>query len=149
MKLWLFVLLGLTGLSFSSPASSPKIIKALPHYLDREGRHSVSPSLYDRDAYQAFLRRSPQERSGLRFDIQWKANNPAPLKLRVEMRGVHHKEPTTALLEEPVRKTSFFSKWTSLKLTGEDYKKFGELVAWRATLWDGDKLLGEEKSFLW
>ena len=36
-----------------------------------------------------------------------------------------------------------------IKLEGEEYKKFGELVAWRVTLWDGDKQVGEQKSFLW
>jgi hypothetical protein len=34
-------------------------------------------------------------------------------------------------------------------VTGDEYKKLGELVAWRVTLWDGDKLLAEQKSFLW
>jgi hypothetical protein len=29
------------------------------------------------------------------------------------------------------------------------YRQFGELIAWRATLWDDDKLLSEQKSFLW
>jgi len=32
---------------------------------------------------------------------------------------------------------------------GEEYQKFGELVAWRVTLWDGDTVIGQEKSFLW
>jgi hypothetical protein len=149
MRLWLFLLLGLAWPALNSQAASTKIIKALPHFLDREGRHSLSPSLYDRDAYQAFLRRSPKERSGLRFDVQWKAYSSDELKLRVEMRGAQQKEATTAILEGPVRQTGLFSKWTSLKLAGEDYKQFGELVAWRATLWDGGKLLAEQKSFLW
>jgi hypothetical protein len=34
-------------------------------------------------------------------------------------------------------------------IDGENYKNFGELVAWRVTLWAGDQLLGEQKSFLW
>jgi len=43
----------------------------------------------------------------------------------------------------------YFSKWTMFTLTGEEYKKFGGITAWRATLWDSDQMLGEEKSFLW
>jgi len=34
-------------------------------------------------------------------------------------------------------------------LTGDDYKKFGELLAWRVTVWDGTTQLAEQKSFLW
>ena len=29
------------------------------------------------------------------------------------------------------------------------YHELGELIAWKATLWDGSKLLAEQKSFLW
>jgi hypothetical protein len=39
--------------------------------------------------------------------------------------------------------------WDSLTLGGADYKNLGSLIAWRATLWRGDELLAEQKSFLW
>jgi hypothetical protein len=42
-----------------------------------------------------------------------------------------------------------FSTWSQASLTGDAYKKFGELGAWRATLWDGNNLVAEQKSFLW
>lgn len=137
----------------SASATTGRIIKVLPHYLDMEGRHALSPSLYDRDAYQAQLRRHPDQCSAIRFDVQWKAKastvSPAGLKLRVELRGTAKGgKPRQTQLETEV-KPSWFSKWTSLMLAGEDYKKFGEVVAWRATLWDGDQLVGEQKSFLW
>ena len=44
---------------------SGKVVKVLPHYLDLEGRHTLSPSLYERDAYQAVLRQHPERRSGI------------------------------------------------------------------------------------
>ena len=34
-------------------------------------------------------------------------------------------------------------------LAGEEYKDFGGITAWRATLWNDDQMIGEEKSFLW
>jgi hypothetical protein len=132
----------------SSQAAIGKIIKVLPHYLDLQGRHSLSPSLYDRDAYQAFLRDNPQERSGLRFDVQWRSAAKSPLKLRIQIRGAKGKELTQAVLEGTVGQTGF-SKWTAMPFSGDDYRKFGELAAWRATLWEGEKLLSEQKSFLW
>ena len=36
-----------------------KISKVLPHWLDKKGRHTLSPSLFERDAYQAQLPRQP------------------------------------------------------------------------------------------
>ena len=149
MHRWLIYLLLLCGCANAGLAASAKIIKVLPQFLDLEGRHSLSPSLYERDAYQAKLRREPKERSALRFAIQWRATQTAPLKLRVEMRGGKGNEATQAILESSSAHLAGFSKWTSLTLSGEDYKKFGDLLAWRATLWDGDKLVSEKKSFLW
>lgn len=149
MRAWIIVLLFVCGSAASGLGASAKIIKVLPQFLDLQGRHSISPSLYDRDAYQAKLRRDPKERSALRFAIQWRAKQTVPLKLRVEMRGGKGSEPTQATLESSSAHLAGFSKWTQLALSGEDYTKFGELIAWRATLWEGDKLLSEKKSFLW
>ena len=130
-------------------AATAKVVKVLPHRLDRAGRHTLSPSLYERDAYQDHLRKRPEECSGLRFDVQWKADPGAALKLRVEMRGSLGKDSTQAMLESNVTRRGLFSQWSAITLEGEDFKKFGELVAWRATLWDGDVRVGEQKSFLW
>ncbi len=81
--------------------------------------------------------------------MQWKGRDASAFKLRIEMRGGHEKEPTILVTEKTVKPPKLFRKWSVLEVTGEDYKKFGELLAWRATLWDGDKLLAEQKSFLW
>jgi len=137
-----------TGMTF---AASGRVVKVLPHYLDLEGRHSVSPSLYDRDAYQAELRKHPDKRSGIRFDILWRARGATKEKatLRVELRGTARGNlPTETTIESEVRITGT-SHWAMVKLDGEAYKKFGEVTAWRVTLWSGDQLLGEQKSFLW
>ncbi len=143
------VLAALCGLGLPAEAASAKIIKVLPQYLDLAGKHALTPDLFDRDAYQARLRQHPERRSGLRFAVQWKAKEKKPLKLRIELRGTQNKQPTTAVLEAVVTKHGWFSNWTYLPLTSTEYKKFGDLVAWRATLWDGDTLAGEQKSFLW
>jgi len=136
----------------AASAATGKVIKVLPQFLDLKGRHAVSPSLYDRDAYQAFLRVHTNDISGMRFAVQWKASGASagPLTLRVEVRGITHGErPPTVVLQQPVKPSFWFNHWASMPLTGDDYKKIGEVVAWRATLWDGDKMIGEQKSFLW
>lgn len=128
---------------------SAKIIKVLPQFIDREGKHSPAPSLYTRDAYQAFLRQNPQMRGGIRFAVQWKAHELKNLTMRVEMRGLRVNEATTANLISRVEKRGWFSTWSDAVLKGEEYRKFGELIAWRVSLWDGNQQLAEQKSFLW
>lgn len=70
--------------------------------------------------------------------------------MRVEARGaVTEKLPATIILEKTVNPTHWWGRWASLPLKGDDYKKLGDLTAWRVTLWEGDQLLSEQKSFLW
>ena len=118
-------------------------------FLDLKGRHAISPSLYDRDAYQAVLRKNPAQRSGLRFDIQWTAKfaGPNPLKLRIELRGTRPGEIQS--LEQTVYNKGPFSRWSALIVQNEAYEELGDVVAWRATLWDGERMIAEQKSFLW
>lgn len=132
-------------------AATGRVVKMLPLFLDLKGRDAVSPSLYDRDAYQVYLRQHTNEISAIRFDVLWKAANTmdAKLKLRVELRGAGSGSlPCQMMLEQPVT-PGFFRRWTSLTLAGTDYNHFGKLVAWRVTLWSDDRLLDEQKSFLW
>ena len=130
-------------------AESAKVYKALPLFLDLQGRQSNFPSLFERDAYQAMLRKNPDKRSGLRFAIDWKATGVKEVKLRVELRGAHGKDPTKTTLEKTVKAGGAFGKWSEVDLTGEEYKKFGELLAWRVTVWDSATQLAQQKSFLW
>jgi len=134
-------------------AVSGRVLKVLPLFLDLKGRTSVSPSLFERDAYQAQLRKQPALRSGLEFAVNWKASGPkdAPLTLRIELRGGQPGQlPTRATLEQAVTpKGGLFGTWTSIKLVGAEYRRVGEVNSWRATLWHGDTLIGEQKSFLW
>jgi hypothetical protein len=128
-----------------------RVIKTLPFLLDKQGQDSTSPSLFDRDAYQAQLRERPKTVSGIRIDVQWKAvkSPDEKLKVRVEARGVAPDGTPTLKVFETEVAAGKYSRWTKFTLTGDPYTKFGSLVAWRSTLWNGDALLGEQKSFLW
>ena len=130
-------------------AATARLVKVLHHFMDQRGRIALNPSLYERDAYQVQLRTHPEERSGLRFDVQWKSRDASQLVLKIELRGNRGKIGTAKLMEQPVKFRGLFSTWSRVTLTGEEYQKFGELSAWRATLWDGDKMIAEQKSFLW
>ncbi|HEY1718368.1 MAG TPA: hypothetical protein VGH42_08770 [Verrucomicrobiae bacterium] len=147
----ILLLLGSLASVSAADAVTGRVVKVLPLFLDQKGHDAPSPSLFDRDAYQAYLRQHTNEISAVRFDVLWKASNAngEKLKLRVELRGIGAGGmPKQTALEQTVA-PKFFRSWTSLKLEGADCKNFGEVVAWRATLWDGDELLDEQKSFLW
>ena len=155
MYRWLIVLslFGSLGFTAASAEAAPgRVMKVLPHLLDTNGFHTLHPSLYERDAYQAFLREHPEKRSGIRFDVRYRSRSPAfgTLKLRVELRGIAEGNlPRQRVLEQGVEPSGWLGRWTGLLLTGEEYRKFGEITAWRATLWEEDELLAEQKSFLW
>jgi hypothetical protein len=147
-----FLLIFCCFAALTANAATGRVIKVLPQLLDLQGKQTVSPSLYERDAYQAYLRQHTNQISGFRFAIQWKARGSAspPLKLKIEMRGAARgDQPTRMTLERDLTPGGLFSHWISVPLTGEDYKKFGSLTAWHVTLWDGEKLLSEQQSFLW
>jgi hypothetical protein len=132
-------------------APSGSVVKVLPLLLDLKGHDANSPSLFDRDAYQVYLRENTNQISAIRFDVLWSASNTAKteLKLRLELRGYDTNSlPRATTLEQAVT-PHFFRHWTSLTLGGADYKNFGDATAWRATLWSGEQMLGEQKSFLW
>jgi hypothetical protein len=128
-----------------------KIKKVLPHFLDEKGRHTVSPSLFERDQYQAELRKNPERRSGIRFDTQWKVSGAEkePVRLKLEVRGSKLPPRAVATFEASPKKAAMFSRWSAAEIAGEDYKRIGEVIAWRVTLWAGEKQVAEQKSFLW
>lgn len=134
---------------FNAEAGKARISKVLPHLLDAKGRHTLSPSLYERDAYQAHLRRNPDLCSALRFDIRWSGINLKrdSLKLRLELRVSG--EPNKIVIEEPIKPLGVSGSWSQVTLKGEEFKQAGKLIAWRATLWEGDQEVAELKSFLW
>lgn len=134
----------------ASPAADSDVLKVLPHLLDKNGRHMVAPSLFDRDAYQGWLRDNPAEQSGIRYDIQWRSRKRGELMLKLELLGrVVDGKPNRHTVETKVTSDRSRARWSALSLTGEAYLQFGAIVAWRVSLWDGDQMLDRYQSFLW
>jgi len=143
--------LGLLIPVHAAGSGADRVVKVLPFFLDTEGRIAKSPSLFDRDAYQAFLREHTNDISAVRYDVLWKAakNTAEKTVLRVELRGVgEHGTPKLKTLETEVTQRGS-RHWTNLLLGGDDYKNFGAVVAWRVSLWRGGTQLDEQTSFLW
>ncbi len=134
-------------------AGTGGILKVLPEFLDKNGKTALTPSLYDRDAYQAILRIHPSRRSGIRFYIQWKTKGAVwePLVVRLELRGAAAGTlPKKLVLDNFVENVATpFSRWVEVDLVGDEYKNFGGVTAWRASLWEGRRMLGKQQSFLW
>jgi hypothetical protein len=146
------VLIVLLLATFPVAADTGSVTKVLPHFLDLEGRSALSPSLYDRDAYQAQLRQHPEQCSGMRFDILWRARSQTNkvAKLRLELRGTAKGNLPSQITLETEGRITGTSHWAKIPLAGEKYKAFGAITAWRVTLWSGDQIMiGEQKSFLW
>ncbi len=150
MRRLMLAVVAAAAVACSAEAASGKIIKTLPHLLDAKGRHTVYPGLFERDAYQAELKKAPEKCSGIRFDVQWKAREPGgKLRLKVELRGAKTPPRQFETFEKIVSEPAFKSKWSALTILGDDYQRIGSVISWRVSLWDGDELLSEEKSFLW
>jgi hypothetical protein len=140
-------------------AADAKVRKVLPCLLDREGRASLHPSLYERDAYQAHLRQKPDEVGGLRFDIQWSApkSGTSPLELRLELRGSATATATNGaaastnafVITRTVEAPRFGSRWTQITLDDTARRQVGDVTAWRATLVREGRELASTQSFLW
>src|SRR5262245_24855149 len=111
---------GLVALHLSATAATGRIVKVLPQFLDAKGRRALSPSLYERDAYQAFLRANPEKCAGLSYNIEWKSKGATAPKLRVELRGVPQGDkPREFALEKAVSPGGVFGKWTAVTLEGK------------------------------
>ena len=130
-------------------APSARLVKVLPQFVDGRGRVALNPSLYERDAYQFYLRRHPAERGGLQFQVQWKSPTLRRVTLRLELRGTQNRQGSSVTSQDQIQHRGLLGSWSSITLKEADYRALGELSAWRATLWDGGEMLAEQKSFLW
>ena len=113
------------SLSAAAAADVPTgyIVKMLPLLLNKKGHDALSPSLYDRDAYQVYLRGHTNDVSAIRFDVLWRAVNvgDAKLKLRLELRGIRFAgqfKPRQTTLEQSGRAAflpplDFRSRWAA------------------------------------
>ncbi|MCP5523823.1 MAG: hypothetical protein H7A46_19985 [Verrucomicrobiales bacterium] len=154
MHRFVVILLGLALVSLtacSTGRSGGNITKVLPHWLDQQGRHALSASLFERDAYQAHLRDHPEERGGLRYDVHWRASRKGDpeYRLEVQVRTMGRSMDEPLVVTETVKDPPFWGRWSGLLVGETALREAGDPVAWRVTLWDGSELLDEERSFLW
>lgn len=135
---------------FNASAAEQRVIKVLPHLMDQDGKHARSPSLFERDAYQAYLRQNPEEQSGIRYDIQWQSYISGEYTMKLELLGrVSEGKANTKTVEVKLDVKNRRRSWDSVEFKGEEFKKFGQIVAWRVSIWQNGEMLTRKQSFLW
>lgn len=160
LRSWLAVGLLLIPLTTLTHAADAKVRKVLPSLVDLEGRASLHPSLYERDAYQAYLRKNPELVGGMRFDVHWSAPvaKSQPLELRLELRGATLRtnnappgvtQTNAVTLTNAVTPARFGARWTRVTLSPETLRQVGDVTAWKATLLRDGTELASTQSFLW
>ena len=137
------------GLASRMPAS--RLIKVLPHLLDSELRSARAPSLYQRDAYQAYLRQHPEQVSTVRFDVQSKVfrRDASEPRLRLTLRMANRIESDPVVVEAPVKAGVWGRSWQSLQVDPEIYRAGGKVVAWRIEMLKNGAIVDSQSSFLW
>lgn len=141
----------LWGLVSGCAHSERSAIKALPHYLDAQGRHTLSPDLFQRDAYQEYLRVNPDAVSTLRYDARWGrfATRQGPDQIRLELRGTRDGLPTESNVLVAVDEVRRGGGWVSIALAPEEYAALGRVVAWRMIALEDGQEVARARSFLW
>lgn len=146
-----FMFIGLLVLPTESALAEGKIYKVLPHLLDLKGKHTSSPSLFERDAYQEFLKENPSLISGIGFDIHWKcpSGHERDLNIVMEIRGSknYQASPTRKIIKAKAKK--YFKTWSRITLSNKEMESIGKIVAWKVSLMEGNETLTEHFSFLW
>ena len=150
-RAWSILVCGLWLGAAGCSTGNGKVVKVLPHWLDAQGRHALSASLFERDAYQAQLREHPDQRHGVRYDVHWRAPRTGhpDYRLRLELRTEKTPDDQPIVVEQAVQPPPPWGRWTGLSLTGAPFAQAGDIIAWRVSLWNRDELLSEVKSFLW
>lgn len=144
------------------PAAGRHLKKVLFFWLDKDGQYSQHPSMFERDAYQAYLRENPEEIHGLKVAILLSGSKgkleSSELELKIQgPPGPEIKEPLEFRLELADQVDRKLRRWVywdidpvnaeasdgSLKLLPE------AIVSWRLTLLDEDQPVDRLQSYLW
>lgn len=159
MRFFVFLLLAaaIPGSGCSSGPQSPGFTKVKYYHLEEESDDEQRKS--DRGAsmirferahhlHGAVNRADREARYGHYYTFFWRGRpGSGPLTLRFEYRQAETAEQVHRIEQRIVDVQE--RNVTRIQIIGEPYHLRGPVTSWRASLWDGERMLDEERSFLW
>jgi hypothetical protein len=88
-----------------------------------------------------------RQRFGNYFDFFWRAKRPSDVTVRLEYRQEKLHEHVQA--QEITYRNVHGTRRTEFKVIGDDYLDDGRVIAWRCLLIANDRIVAENRSFLW
>lgn len=144
------------------PAAGRHLKKVLFFWLDEDGQYSQHPSMFERDAYQAYLRDNPEEIHGLKVAVLLSGSSgkleSSSLELKIQgPPGPEIKEPLEFRLELADKLDRKLRRWVywdidpvNAEASDEALKLLPEsIVSWRLTLLDEGQPVDRLQSYLW
>jgi hypothetical protein len=97
--------------------------------------------------FGAVTKLDQHQRFGNYFDFFWRVKHPADVTVRLEYR--QEKLHAHVQAQEVSYSDIHGNHKTEFKVVGDDYFDGGRVIAWRCLLINGDKIVAEDRSFLW
>jgi hypothetical protein len=88
-----------------------------------------------------------RQRFGNYFDFFWRAKRPSDVTVRLEYRQEKLHEHVQA--QEISYRNVHGTHKTEFKVIGDDYLDDGRVIAWRCLLIENERIVAENRSFLW
>ena len=97
--------------------------------------------------YGAVSQAEREDRKGQYYSVRWRASATGePVKVEFAYRQAATGSKIQTLAHQlPAGDTGV----VEFSVTGESYREGGRVLSWRMRLYQGEVLLGEQKSFLW
>jgi hypothetical protein len=97
--------------------------------------------------FGAVTKLDQHQRFGNYFDFFWRTKRPADLTVRLEYR--QEKLHAHVQAQEISYNNVHGNYKTEFKVIGDDYFDGGRVIAWRCLLIENDRIVAEDRSFLW
>jgi hypothetical protein len=97
--------------------------------------------------FGAVTKLDQHQRFGNYFDFFWRTKRPADLRIRLEYR--QEKLHAHVQAQEIAYYSVHGNHKTEFRVIGDDYFDGGRVIAWRCLLIENEKIVAEDRSFLW
>ena len=154
-----FLLLGILASVFLASCATQNtvsrggfsILKVNRTLLDRDGYETdVVGDLKGEASYQYSLRHEPHRQTGARFHINLKAPRGASrVRLVLDVRGLTAANETARDTLSQSYSDIDGAEWTTIDITGSQFKRLGSIMAWRVMIYAGDRVMAELPSANW